>query len=242
MSVINFSELPISFLINSLSQQSNLTEVFNDSVEFNNDPADFGYQLHSLKQKWRDIQQDKQRLLPSDHWEAIEQQQVDWLIQLFNRVFKTNNIKLVRGESEPEYFPATEDHPARIEFAHGFFQSALHEISHWSIAGEHRRTLSDFGYWYAPDGRTKAQQKAFEQVEIKPQAIECLFSLLCGREFKVSQDNLDADFDTSQSTFAKDVYNQAKQYILKPEALPHDAKRLLTVLVFICHDTIDQKI
>lgn len=56
------------------------------------------------------------------------------------------------------------------------FNSALHEISHWTIAGAKRRLLPDLGYWYAPDGRTKEQQDLFEQVEIKPQAIEWLFA------------------------------------------------------------------
>ncbi len=71
-----------------------------------------------------------------------------------------------------------------------FFNSALHEISHWSIAGDKRRLLPDLGYWYAPDGRTAEQQALFEQVEIKPQAIEWLFATAFGRKFRVSLDNL----------------------------------------------------
>ena len=110
----------------------------------------------------------------------------------------------------------------------------MHELSHFFIAGEQRRQLSDFGYWYAPDGRTAAQQQAFERVEIKPQALECLFSLACGRDFQVSQDNLFADFDTSTSTFAHDVYQQAKAYITEPHTLPRDAKTLLQALLTIC--------
>lgn len=58
------------------------------------------------------------------------------------------------------------------------------------IAGEQRRLLPDLGYWYAPDGRTAEQQALFEQVEIKPQAIEWLFSKAFGRKFRVSLDNL----------------------------------------------------
>mgnify|MGYP003609233804 FL=1 len=110
----------------------------------------------------------------------------------------------------------------------------LLEQSHWSLTGSERRSLSDFGYWYAPDGRTAAQQQAFERVEIKPQALECLFSLACGRNFQVSQDNLFADFDTSTSTFAHDVYQQAKAYIAEPHTLPRDAKTLLQALLTIC--------
>lgn len=171
---------------------------------------------------------------------VIESLEVDWLIQVFNRAFAHHCVKLVRGQGEPEYFPATDMEFARIEFAHGFFQSALHELSHWSLAGARRRTLPDFGYWYAPDGRNEAQQHTFEQVEIKPQAIECLFTLMCGKTFRVSQDNLDADFDTSNSTFAIDVFHQATRYINNPQSLPTDAQTLLTVLHYLCHDNIDK--
>lgn len=163
-----------------------------------------------------------------------EQAATDWLIDLFNDLFIDQHVVLVRSDGEPEYFPAQDSHPARIEFAHGFFASALHELSHWCVAGDARRRLPDFGYWYAPDGRTAAQQQAFERVEIKPQALECLFTLACGRQFQVSQDNLFADFDTSDSTFADDVYQQVEHYIAEPQALPRDAKTLLHALLSIC--------
>ncbi|MBU5616565.1 elongation factor P hydroxylase [Psychrobacter sp. TAE2020] len=155
----------------------------------------------------------------------------DWLIEVFNALFVEQNVQLVRGDDEPEYFPATASSPARIEFAHGFFASALHEISHWCVAGHKRRLLSDFGYWYAADGRSQSQQQAFESVEIKPQALECLFTIACQRPFKVSQDNLFASFDTSASTFANDVYKQAEHYIANPQTLPRDAQTLLAALL-----------
>lgn len=163
-----------------------------------------------------------------------EAQATDELIKLFDTLFFKQQVTLVRGSNEPEYFPAQGYQPARIEFAHGFFTSALHEISHWCIAGESRRQLIDYGYWYAPDGRSATKQLAFERVEIKPQAIECLFNLACQRPFKVSQDNLFANFDTSNSTFAYDVYQQVKEYIAKPDTLPCDARALLRALISIC--------
>ncbi|MGM8872163.1 elongation factor P hydroxylase [Psychrobacter sp. 2Y5] len=153
------------------------------------------------------------------------------LMQLFNQLFIDQQVQLVRGGHEPEYFPAHNGELARIEFAHGFFNSALHEISHWCIAGKARRQLSDFGYWYAADGRSEAQQHAFERLEIKPQALECLFTLACQRPFQVSQDNLFADFDSSHSTFASDVYRQAQSYIAQPQSLPRDAQTLLKTLL-----------
>ncbi len=165
--------------------------------------------------------------------ENSERSATDWLISLFNILFIQQNVQLVRGDNEPEYFPAIATNPARIEFAHGFFASALHEISHWCVAGSRRRQLSDFGYWYAADGRSQAQQQAFERVEIKPQALECLFTLACRRHFEVSQDNLFASFNTNDSTFAQDVYSQACQYIAEPQTLPTDAQTLLWALLFM---------
>ena len=166
--------------------------------------------------------------------ENIKKAMTDWLIALFNYLFINKQVILVRGMGEPEYFPAQNNQPARIEFAHGFFASALHEISHFCVAGPQRRQLPDFGYWYAADGRSAVQQQAFERVEIKPQALECLFTLACRRPFQVSQDNLFADFDTSASTFAQDVYKQAQTYLSKPDTLPPDAKTLLHTLLKIC--------
>jgi elongation factor P hydroxylase len=155
-----------------------------------------------------------------------EVQQVDWLILHFNHWFSHLNVTLVRGDFEPEYFPATETEAARIQFAHGFFNSALHEISHWSIAGEQRRLLPDLGYWYAPDGRTAEQQALFEQVEIKPQAIEWLFSKAFGRKFRVSLDNLTGDGGNG-ATFKDHVYAQLQQYFTGEAKLPRDAAHFI---------------
>jgi len=116
---------------------------------------------------------------------------VTLLIDVFNRTFSDFNTRLVRGGSEPIYLPASQEYPYhRIVFAHGFFSSALHEIAHWSIAGDKRRQLEDYGYWYCPDGRDEKQQSEFESVEIKPQAIEWAFCRAAGRRFQVSTDNL----------------------------------------------------
>ncbi|MFW2176720.1 MULTISPECIES: elongation factor P hydroxylase [unclassified Moraxella] len=166
-------------------------------------------------------------------WQAVEPLEVDWLIEQFNGWFREKNTILVRGEHEPEYFAPTDDEPAKIVFAHGFFASSLHEISHWCVAGKQRRLLNDFGYWYAPDGRSAEQQSNFEKVEIIPQAIECLLTLSCGKRFLVSQDNLFADFDTSQSTFAHDVREQALHFWQTGEKLPTDATTLLKKLAVL---------
>ncbi|ANF81174.1 hypothetical protein A3K93_02520 [Acinetobacter sp. NCu2D-2] len=168
---------------------------------------------------------------------STEPEQVDWLILHFNQWFSHLNVTLVRGDFEPEYFPATDDVPARIQFAHGFFNSALHEISHWTIAGDKRRLLPDLGYWYAPDGRTKEQQALFEQVEVKPQAIEWMFSKAFGRKFRVSLDNLTGDGGDG-SSFKDNVYAQVQRYFSGEAKLPRDAKLFIE---HICAHTRDGK-
>jgi elongation factor P hydroxylase len=162
---------------------------------------------------------------------APETQQVDWLILHFNHWFSHLNVTLVRGDFEPEYFPAENHLPARIQFAHGFFNSALHEISHWTIAGEKRRLLPDLGYWYAPDGRTAEQQALFEQVEIKPQAIEWMFAHAFGRKFRVSLDNLTGDGGDGH-TFKDNVYAQLQRYFSGEDRLPRDAHLFISCICF----------
>jgi len=117
------------------------------------------------------------------------------LIRIFNACFEsTYNTRLLKGGSEPEYLPADEHRPYHaIFFAHGFFSSALHECAHWLIAGEERRKLPDYGYWYVPDGRSAEQQALFQQVEVKPQALEWMLSAAAGYRFQLSVDNLDGD-------------------------------------------------
>ena len=121
------------------------------------------------------------------------------LITLFNQLFLVSeNTVLVHGESEPEYFPANDHHlHHRVLFANGFFSSALHEISHWCIAGAQRRQKVDYGYWYEPDGRTIEQQGEFAMVEAKPQALEWIFTKACDLKFVVSLDNLTASVEDS---------------------------------------------
>jgi len=164
-----------------------------------------------------------------------EQDQVDWLILHFNHWFSHQNVTLVKGEAEPEYFPASNHTPARIQFAHGFFNSALHEISHWTIAGAKRRLLPDLGYWYAPDGRTAEQQALFEQVEIKPQAIEWLFAQAFGRKFSVSLDNLTGDGGDG-SRFKDNVFLQVQKFFSGEAKIPADA---LHFIQCICMTTRD---
>ena len=153
------------------------------------------------------------------------------LIYLFNSLFyRSENTELVAGQAEPLYLPADESYPRdRVIFAHGFFASALHEISHWCIAGLARRRQQDFGYWYEPDGRSMQQQRLFETVEVKPQALEWIFSVAAGSRFNLSLDNLSGALSGKEEAFRGNVKRQARAYI--EEAMPPRANRFLEVLV-----------
>ncbi len=75
-----------------------------------------------------------------------QQHHYQQLIDLFDSCFAEEfNTRLVKGDDEPIYLPADDDTPYhRIVFAHGFFASALHEISHWCVAGKSAPRTSRF--------------------------------------------------------------------------------------------------
>jgi len=152
------------------------------------------------------------------------------VVSLFNQCFiASENTQLVCCEEEPVYRPADSTYPHhRIIFAHGFFASALHEISHWCVAGKARRLLEDFGYWYEPDGRSDAQQAEFERVEVKPQALEWIFSRSANAPFHFSADNLNGDAGPSEA-FKIAVLQQVRFYLEK--GLPDRAKRWSETLI-----------
>ncbi len=135
------------------------------------------------------------------------------LISLFSYCFEVSHqTKLICGEDEPIYIPASPQKPYhQIVFAHGFFSSALHECAHWFIAGPERRKMLDYGYWYIADGRDAEQQLLFQQVEVKPQAIEWLLSIAAGHPFRLSADNLNGQ-EVDTKVFEQAVYQQALWY------------------------------
>jgi elongation factor P hydroxylase len=149
---------------------------------------------------------------------------VNQLIGLFNRLFKPSyHTILVRGQEEPIYLPHSENFPYnQIVFAHGSFSSALHEISHWCLAGKKRRTLVDYGYWYVPN-RESSMQIEFFNAEIKPQALELLFTLACGRRFFLSADNLKdggSEATAEVVAFKNAVIQKALQFLSRLEIPP----------------------
>ena len=162
------------------------------------------------------------------------QHQYQDLITIFNQEFvQCFNTRLVKGGDEPLYLPASENcNYHQIIFAHGYYASALHEIAHWCIAGKERRLLEDFGYWYEPDGRNEQQQQVFEQVEIKPQAVEWAFCIAAQKNFNVSADNLNG-FTADTAKFKKAVYQQVLHYF--DSGFPARSLQLMEVLANFYH-------
>ncbi|MDN3653905.1 elongation factor P hydroxylase [Thalassotalea ponticola] len=152
------------------------------------------------------------------------------LIELFaNTFYQQYNTCLVKGDDEPIYLPAGHGAPYhQIVFAHGFYASAFHEIAHWCVAGEQRRLLEDYGYWYAPDGRDAEQQAMFENVELTPQAIEWAFCVASGFKFNVSVDNL-TGVDVDRYRFQSRVQARVMQFL--EDGFPPRAQQFIDALM-----------
>jgi elongation factor P hydroxylase len=154
---------------------------------------------------------------------------IEDLQKIFNQRFQLNyQTVLLFGADEPFYETAkTKDDNHKIFCRRDFFASALHEIGHWCIAGEERRKQDDFGYWYNPDGRSLEDQTLFEKFEVKPQALECIFSLTIKHPFQVSVDNLSL-IEYDPTPFKEKVHEQVLEY--KKIGLPKRAKQFISGL------------
>ncbi len=98
----------------------------------------------------------------------------------------------------------------------------------WCIAGKARRELVDFGYWYCPDGRDAQTQSQFEDVEVKPQALDWLFCVAAGYPFNVSCDNLEGDFEPDRVVFQRRVHAQVMDYLAN--GIPERPARFIKAL------------
>lgn len=138
----------------------------------------------------------------------------DTLVQLFDNTFLSRyNTVLRGGYAEPEYLPATDEAVAQLHFREDFFRSALHEIAHWCVAGAARRQQPDFGYWYAPEGRSGQQQEAFMALEVLPQSYEWLFCAAAGHPFDVSLDDFSALSEQRLQVFRQRVNDRVREIV-----------------------------
>lgn len=152
--------------------------------------------------------------------------------EIFNSTFSESyKTILIGGFSEPEYLPADADQPARIQYRADYVESSLHEVAHWCLAGEKRRKLNDYGYWYSPDGRDENQQQKFFDVEVKPQALEWIISSAAGVSFKPSVDNLHLNpqsLERMKTDFIVKIKAQALAYL--NEEISERAQLLISAL------------
>jgi hypothetical protein len=126
---INFSDLLSPATASSLLQQLIQLRSHAKNASNNRLCLDEDEYLNEWRNQWQRLSTTQSDNTHST--ESIvdsERLATDWLIQLFNILFTNQQVILVRSEGEPEYFPAQDNEPARIEFAHGFFASALHEL------------------------------------------------------------------------------------------------------------------
>lgn len=126
----------------------------------------------------------------------------------FNQRFARDTV-LIGGAEEPLYLPRAAGRPAIIRYTHDYPQSALHEVAHWCLAGDARRLLRDYGYWYQPPPRSEPDQSRFFAVESRVQGLELLFALAAGVRFHVSADNPGDDPEGRVGRFAAAVRTEA---------------------------------
>ena len=131
---------------------------------------------------------------------------------------------LVGGALEPLYIPSIGRVPAIIHYTRDYAQSVLHEISHWCLAGNARRRLRDYGYWYVPPPRSRRDQAVFYAAEERVQALECVLADACGLKFHVSADQIGADIQD----FARNVADLARG--IRHRGIRGRAGEVLTVL------------
>ncbi|MHC5224893.1 elongation factor P hydroxylase [Ignatzschineria sp. LJL83] len=99
------------------------------------------------------------------------------------------DLTIQGGAEEPFYESAKEGQKAILYFRDNYPRSLLHELSHFCLAGDRRRKLDDFGYWYFPCGRTAEEQLLFEEVEARPQGLEKVMCEVIGIKFSPSLDD-----------------------------------------------------
>jgi elongation factor P hydroxylase len=98
-------------------------------------------------------------------------------------------LTMLGGAEEPYYSAPKVNAKAVIHFRSNYPRSLLHELSHYCLAGDKRRNIDDFGYWYSACGRSKEEQQRFEIVEVRPQGLEKAMCNLLGIKFSPSLDD-----------------------------------------------------
>ncbi|WP_241624301.1 elongation factor P hydroxylase [Rosenbergiella epipactidis] len=132
----------------------------------------------------------------------------------------------IKGEAEEPYYEAPRENiNAVLYFRDNYPRSLLHEISHYCLAGDRRRALDDFGYWYTPSGRSAEDQQRFEVVEARPQGLEKVLCEIVGIKFSPSLDDFSGR--PPSESFLKCLELAYQEMLVNP---PPTAKKVLSGL------------
>ncbi len=142
------------------------------------------------------------------------------LIDAFTQIFPSLTIK--GGVEEPFYQAPKSGEMAVLYFRHNYPRSLLHEISHYCLAGDRRRQIDDFGYWYSPCGRSPEEQRRFETVEARPQGLEKAMCDILEIKFLPSLDDFSGR--PPSKTFLHQLDVSYQEMLVNP---PPTAKRAL---------------
>jgi elongation factor P hydroxylase len=146
-----------------------------------------------------------------------------YLINALRQIFP--NLTIQSGAEEPFYAAPTGSVNAVLYFRDNYPRSLLHEMSHYCLAGDRRRALDDFDYWYSPCGRTEEEQLKFESVEARPQGLEKVICEVVGLKFSPSLDDFSGRPPSDQ--FLVDLEKAYQEMCSEP---PPTAKKILSGL------------
>ena len=135
------------------------------------------------------------------------------------------NLIIKGGADEPFYQAPKGDTKAIIYFRSNYPRSLLHELSHYCLAGERRRKLDDFGYWYSPCGRTADEQSLFEKVEARPPGLEKAMCEAIGSDFSPILDDFSGR--SASKAFLNKLEESYNEMRITP---PPTAKKVLVAL------------
>lgn len=148
---------------------------------------------------------------------------------LMNALSATFPDLIIQGDAEEPFYEAAKEHQkATLYFRDNYPRSLLHELSHYCLAGDRRRQLDDFGYWYFPCGRNEEEQLRFETVEARPQGLEKAMCEALGIKFSPSLDDFSGN--PPSDIFLAGLENSYQEMLTSP---PPTAKKALSALVIL---------
>lgn len=145
------------------------------------------------------------------------------LINIFENLLPT--LSIIGGADEPYYQAPKENEKAKIFFKEDYPRSLLHEMAHYCLAGQRRRKLDDYGFWYSPCGRNADEQSLFEKVEARPQGLEKAMCEAIGSDFSPSLDDFSGR--PASKAFLNKLEESYNEMRINP---PPTAKKVLVAL------------